>query len=472
MRLFHTELETVFEEFNITQDSDARKSMRVANEALFRAHPYGTHTTIGKGDHLKAPSHFDIYDFFARHYVPANMCVVLAGDFDADEALEQAHRTFGRWTPRPVPTYDAPVAQDIVAGEYTVYGEESDSVQLNWRVPGAGTREALAAELSSNMLFNQQAGLFDLDLLQTQRVLKASAGVTPMAEFGVLRTTLRPRPGQSLEDARALGLEQVARLALGNYPHWLREAVLVDHELSEARTSESNRGRAQRLTTAFLHRLDLYDVLHHTAALRTVSDQELQAFAKTYLASDKCVTVFKRQGPDPEVMKVEKPDITPVPLHTTQTSGFAERLLALPTSNIAAEFVDLNAAITRQRIDPLRELQHLRNTENELFELLYVYDFGTRDDRWAKTATDYLSYLGTAQRSASELEIELYPPRPAVAGIGNGQSPLRGRERPRQARRRWPQTPRRAAHWCRAQCRGLRQYGGRHRPDPPQRARR
>ncbi len=186
LRLFHTELETVFEEFNITQDSDARKAMRAANEALFPAHPYGTHTTIGRGDHLKAPSHFDIYDFFDSHYVPANMCVILAGDFDEAEAFEMALKTFGTWQPRPVPSYEAAPLRQAVASTTEVFGEEAESVQLNWRLPAADSREALVAALAVGMLYNRQAGLFDLELVQRQRVLTASAGIVPMAEYGVL----------------------------------------------------------------------------------------------------------------------------------------------------------------------------------------------------------------------------------------------------------------------------------------------
>ena len=408
LRLFHTELETVFEEFNITQDSDARKMMRAANEALFASHPYGTRTTIGTGEHLKAPSHFDIYDFFQRHYVPANMAVVLAGDFDEAEAFEMARRTFGTWAPRPVPAYEVPRLDLPAATEREVFGEEAESVQLNWRLPAAPTREALVGTLAVGMLYNRQAGLFDLELVQRQRVLTASAGIIPMAEYGILRAGVRPRQHQSLEEARALALEQVERLAAGQAPEWLREAVLVDHELTAARTAESNRGRAGLLSTAFLHHLDLSDALGRVDLLRTVSDEEVAAFAKTYLRPDTCATVFKRQGPDPGVMKVEKPEITPIQLNTQEVSGFAERLLANPPQDVEPEFADLEGLITRREIGPGRELHHLANGENGLCELLYVYDFGSRDERWAKLATDYLQYLGTAHHSQMALEVALY----------------------------------------------------------------
>lgn len=408
LRLFHTELETVFEEFNISQDKDIRKVMRAANDALYSPHPYGTHTTIGKGEHLKAPSHYDIYDFFAKHYVPGNMTMVLAGDFDPKEALEWARKTFGHWESKPIPAYEAPVLDTVQGQTVEVFGQEAESAYLHWRIPGAGTPESIVAQLASGMLYNRQAGIFDEALLQTQAVLSASAGVTPMAEYGTFRCTVKPRPGQSLEQAVELVQAQIARLAAGDYPEWLRDAVLVDHEVTMNRSAEANQGRAGILTTAFLHRLELEDVLHRVHTLQQVTEQQIQAFAKTYLTPASCVTVFKRQGQDPTVLKVEKPEITPVPLQTEHFSGFAERLLTIEPNQIEARFAKLDEEIQQANLSDGVVLHHLDNDENGLFELLYVFDFGSRSDRWISFATKYLSYLGTSRRTNAEVQVDFY----------------------------------------------------------------
>lgn len=63
LRLFHTELETVYEEFNIGQDSDTRQAANAMRELLFPRHPYGTQTTIGKAEHLRNPSMKNIQNF-------------------------------------------------------------------------------------------------------------------------------------------------------------------------------------------------------------------------------------------------------------------------------------------------------------------------------------------------------------------------------------------------------------------------
>jgi predicted Zn-dependent peptidase len=63
LRLFHTELEAVYEEKNITMDSDQDKVYEAAMAALWKNHTYGTQTTIGTIEHLKNPSMVEIHKF-------------------------------------------------------------------------------------------------------------------------------------------------------------------------------------------------------------------------------------------------------------------------------------------------------------------------------------------------------------------------------------------------------------------------
>src|SRR5690606_21552247 len=73
LRLFHTELEAVYEEFNRAQDSDGRKESYELMDALFPNHPYGQQPTIGVSEHLKNPSMVAIHNYFNTYYVPNNI---------------------------------------------------------------------------------------------------------------------------------------------------------------------------------------------------------------------------------------------------------------------------------------------------------------------------------------------------------------------------------------------------------------
>ena len=56
IRLFHTELETIYEEKNMSLTKDDRKVLEALDAALFPHHPYGTQTVLGSQEHLKKPS--------------------------------------------------------------------------------------------------------------------------------------------------------------------------------------------------------------------------------------------------------------------------------------------------------------------------------------------------------------------------------------------------------------------------------
>ncbi|HAC41308.1 MAG TPA: peptidase M16, partial [Rikenellaceae bacterium] len=72
-RGFHTELEAVYEEKNMSMTDDGEKAIDALNEMLFPHHPYGHQTVIGTQDHLKNPSIRAIRHQKDTYYVPGNM---------------------------------------------------------------------------------------------------------------------------------------------------------------------------------------------------------------------------------------------------------------------------------------------------------------------------------------------------------------------------------------------------------------
>ena len=85
IRGFHTELEAVYEEYNIGIAQDNRKLWESMSKMLFPTHPYGTQTTIGTQEHLKNPSITNIKNYFDKWYRPNNVAICMAGDMDPDQ---------------------------------------------------------------------------------------------------------------------------------------------------------------------------------------------------------------------------------------------------------------------------------------------------------------------------------------------------------------------------------------------------
>src|SRR4029079_9910161 len=64
----------------------------------FKAHPDRT-PTIGWLPDLQAMTRDDLYGYYRRFYVPNNATLVIVGDVDTDDALQQAERHFGSIPP-------------------------------------------------------------------------------------------------------------------------------------------------------------------------------------------------------------------------------------------------------------------------------------------------------------------------------------------------------------------------------------
>ena len=200
LRLFHTELEAVYEEFNIGQDSDYRAANKALMEALFKKHSYGTQTTIGTGEHLKNPSMEKIHEFFTTYYVPNNMAIVLAGDIDPDRTVDLITKYFGNFESKEVPEFTPPQEDPIDSVEiYDVYGRDREWVTIAFRLPGVNSEDIPAAQMTANILSNGSSGLMDLNLLKDQKILSGWAYPGVYKDYSSFELTGNPREGQSLE---------------------------------------------------------------------------------------------------------------------------------------------------------------------------------------------------------------------------------------------------------------------------------
>jgi predicted Zn-dependent peptidase len=122
-RLFHTELEAVYEEKNRTLDNDADKVDEAMMYSLFPTNNYGQQTTIGTIENLKNPSLNAIRKYYSSYYVPNNMAIIMAGDFNPDELIKNIDQQFKYMQAKALhPYYPAPEKPITKITEKEVYG--------------------------------------------------------------------------------------------------------------------------------------------------------------------------------------------------------------------------------------------------------------------------------------------------------------------------------------------------------------
>ncbi len=407
LRLFHTELEVVYEEFNRGEDSDQRRAFFEMLDGVFPNHPYGQQSTIGTSEHLKAPSMVKIHNYFKERYQPNNMAIVLSGDVDPDAAVDVIKKYFGDFKAGEVPAFtpvvEAPITEPVVRD---ITGVEAEFVMVAYRLPGINSAEAVKLKVLDGILSNGQAGLIDLDLVQKQQIIRGYSSTYMLKDYSTFYLQGVPRAGQEVSDVAGLLRGQLDRIKTGDFEDWMVAAVIKDMKLQALRRSESNWARAGKMVDAFIYEQDWKAVTDEFAVMDKITKQDIVDFANQWFGEN-YVQVNKRFG-ESMAVKVEKPTITPVEIDRESQSSFYLAWDSVKSGRVEPLFIDYKTAINITSLGNGIEFNSIKNENNELFSLYYILDMGTDHDKVMSLAVQYLPYLGTSKYSASQLQQEFF----------------------------------------------------------------
>lgn len=408
MRLFHTELEAVYEEKNMSLDDDYSKMSDALFAGLWQKHSYGTQTTIGTIEHLKNPSLKKIKEYFNTYYVPNNMALCIAGDFDPDSAIKWVDHSMGAWTPKPVPAFNPPVEDPITSPLIkTVTGPFPETMNFGFRLPGATTKEADLLILMDEILCNGKAGLIDLDIVQKQKTLTASSQRIIMKDYSAHVFSADPKEGQKLDELAPILLAEIEKVKKGDFPDWMLPVIISNMKLTEIKSFENNNGRVSAFVDAFIQNDSWSNQVNRISRLSKITKQEIIDFANKYY-NNNYVLVYKRTGIDSTVQKVEKPEISPIETNRNEQSAFLKKIINTPAEDIQPVFLDYTTDIQRGTIRKSIPLLYTPNTESKTFTLYYILDMGSNHNKKLPLAIDYLPYLGTSKYSPEQLQQEFY----------------------------------------------------------------
>jgi zinc protease len=406
LRLFHTELETVYEEFNMYQDRDGSRAWNAMQKALFPKNPLGR-DVIGEPEHLKNPSMVNIMNFKETWYVPNNMVICLSGEFDMEETIKAIDDTFGQMTSKPLPER-ARIVEDPITSpiEIEITGPDAENLMMAWRLDSQLPEDRQLLYLASNILYNRTAGLIDINLLQDQQVLDASAYPNFFRDYGAITISVTPKNDQSLEEARDLILQEIEKLKAGDFPDWMPTAIANQRRLSLLRNFQGN-WRAYAFLNAFIMGDKWSDVLSFADHIENKSKKQITGFANDFFGNN-YVAVYKRTGEATGLVKVPKPPITPVLINRDDQSVFYTSWKNIPRDTMMPVFIDYKKALQTEQIREGINLSYMENKTNELFSQYYIIDAGKNHNLKAPIAFNYIPFVGTKNYTATELKQELF----------------------------------------------------------------
>lgn len=406
LRVFHTELETVYEEFNMYNDRDDSRARAAMFKALFPNHPYGR-AVIGLPEHLKNPSMTRIYEFAHTWYVPNNMAIAMSGDLNPDETIQLIKKYWDNIESKDLPEINQPVEEPItepVVAE--VFGPDAENISLSFRFEVNNENKELTA-IIDQLLNNSKAGLIDLDLIQQQKVLAAGCYTSFMKDYGTHGFYGVPREGQTLEEVRDLLLDEIEKIKKGEFEEWMLQAIIRNYKLSEIQSLENNGSRVWGFMGGFINGEDYIDNVNFLDRIDKITKEQVVEFAKKHY-TDNYAIVYKRLGENTDKVEVVKPEITALEFDRSLSSDFYKRITSIESEDIKPLFVDYEKEILTEPVMDGMEMYYIPNPANEIFSLNYIVEMGKNTDPMIPLAFNYLKYIGTDKYSAAELQQELF----------------------------------------------------------------
>lgn len=409
IRGFHTELEAVYEEYNIGLSNDMNKCFDALMAKAFPNHPYGTQTVIGTQEHLKNPSIVNIENYFKKWYVPNNVAICMAGDFDPDKTIALLDQYFGGWKKgddvrQPVFPKSAPLTAPV---DTTVVGQQAEMLLMAWPAEKASSLQCDTLYVIGDILSNGKAGLIDLDLNQAMKVQEAQAGLESLQDYSGFLFMGVPKQGQDLKEVRQLLLDEIGKLKRGEFSDDLLSSVINNKKLNFFRSLDNNRFRVSRFMNAFINGTEWEQEVKEIDRMSRITKEQIVAFANRFF-TDGYITVFKTQGVDSLQKKIDKPAITAIPANRDQVSQFVKDIQNTKVDPIQPVFLDFKKDLTVSKTKNGLPLLYKQNTADGLFNLSFRYEFGHEDDNRYDIAADYLNYLGTDKLSATEVKQQFY----------------------------------------------------------------
>lgn len=410
IRGFHTELEAVYEEKNMSLTRDNRKVQEAIFSSLFPHHPYGTQTVLGTQEDLKNPSITNIKNYYKQWYVPNNMAICMSGDLDPDKTIAIIDEYFGQMKPNPeLPKLNLPKEEPITEPIIReVLGPDAESVTLAWRFPGASSKDFETLQVISQLLYNGKAGLIDLDLNQQQKVLSGYGYPMGLADYSMFILGGVPKQGQTLEEVQNLLLGELHKLRTGDFDEKMLQANINNFKLYQIQNMESNEGRADMFVNSFINGTSWEDEVTSIDRIAKLTKAEIVDFANKYLKNDNYAAIYKKQGKDPNEKKMTKPEITPIVSNRDTASAFLTEIQNSTVQPIGPVFLDFQKDLTQLKAKSDIPVLYKQNVTNDLFQLIYVFDMGNNQDKALGTAFNYLEYLGTSDMTPEQLKSEFY----------------------------------------------------------------
>jgi len=396
-RNFQPEMETVYEEFNRSQDMQSRRESEFILSTMFPGHPYAR-SIIGLPDHLKNPQLSQLIKFYNNWYVPENMALVLVGNVKTNEILPVIREKFGRLENKPAPERKK-YAEMPLKGRKEVSAKLSNYPQAVLAFPGitSTSEDDIALDICTSILSNSsETGLLN-KLVMDGDLMNSSANMLTFKERGVIMVSAIPyydinqRRFESLRTTERTLLKEIKKLQDGQFDNWLVESIKARMIRVYDLSMESPQVKANNIAQFFISGKDISDLLNYKELVESITVEKIKAVAKKYFGSDFYAIMLNEGKPD-KGQELEKPKFEPILPPRDVETDYSKTFRLLPVRH-KNTFADMNS-VTIRPINDRSKLYYTHNPENEIFTLTLKYGIGTKKMPKLELAAPLLNNAG------------------------------------------------------------------------------
>jgi len=284
-----SEREVVLEERRMrTEDQPGGRAVETLMALTFEAHPYRW-PVIGWRSDVEKATLAVCRAFFDAYYVPNNLVIAIAGDFDTEETLDLIRRSFGKLERRDVSRN--PTVEPVQAGQRRAivhFDLRSPVLAAAWHAPKSGDPDAEPLDVLSQILSaGRSSRLYQRLVYQEQQALGAQLSYWELDDAGVVYAYVTVRPDADVDRVEQLFLEEVERIQREPVSAAELEKAKRQLEVSFVDGLGTAHALAARMGQEYSTFGRVRPLAERLEAIRRVTAEDVQRVARTYLRPEK-----------------------------------------------------------------------------------------------------------------------------------------------------------------------------------------
>ena len=253
---------------------------------MFKNHPYRW-TTIGSMDHLDAATLEEFQAFNKKFYIPNNAVLVVAGDFQKEDAKKMIEKYFGA-IPKGTPVARQTFVEEPITSPISAKFEDPNiqipMVAIAYRTPSMKTRDARVLDMISTILSSGKSSRMYKKIVDDKKMaLQIGAFSYSQEDYGTYILYGLPQTPFTVEDITKEIDAEIVKLQTELISKKEIEKLQNQYENQFVNALSSIDGIADNLATYYMLYGDVNLINTENSIYQSITAEEIREVAKKYL---------------------------------------------------------------------------------------------------------------------------------------------------------------------------------------------